>query len=111
MGKCVDLALAYREVAVRRSSSSCAVIGVRSAEGTVDWFRQTALPYGAKGSVCGFSRPARAISALIVRILWICVSNYFDDFVNLEADVLSANADAAIARLMKIIGWEVKGGD
>ena len=31
--------------------------------------------------------------------------------MNLEADVLSANADAAIARLMKIIGWEVKGGD
>ena len=111
MGKCVDLAHAYRQVAVRRSHSSCAVIGVRSAEGTGDWFRQTALPYGAKGSVWGFNRPARAISALIARILWICAPNYFDDFVNLEADVLSANADAAIARLMKIIGWEVQGGD
>ena len=110
MGECVDLAHAYRQVAVRRSHSSCAVIRVRSAEGTVDWFRQAALPYGAKGSVWGFNRPARAISALIVRIVWICIPNYFDDFVNLEADVLSANADAAIARLMKIIGWEVKGG-
>ena len=39
-------------------------------------------------------------------ILWICVPNYFDDFVNLEADVLLANADAAIARLMEIIGWD-----
>ena len=60
VGKCVDLAHAYRQVAARRSHSSCAVIGVRSAE---------------------------------------------DDFVNLEADVFSANADAANARLMKIIGY------
>ena len=87
------------------------MVGVRSAEGTVDWFRRTAPPYGATGGVGGFNRSARAISVLIVRILWICVSNYFDDFVNLEADVLFASADAAIARLMKIIGWEVKGGD
>ena len=108
VGKCVDLAHAYLQVAVRRSHSSCAVIGVRSAEVAVDGFSQTALPYGAKGSVWGLNRPARAISALIVRILWICASNYFDDFVNLEADVLSADADAAIARLMNIIGWEVK---
>ena len=63
VGKCVDLAHAYRQVAVRRSHSSSAVIGGRSAEGTVDWFRQTALPYGATGSVWGFNRPARAPSS------------------------------------------------
>eukprot|EP00972_Heterocapsa_arctica_P106933 15751236-Heterocapsa_arctica.AAC.1 len=79
VAKVFDLAHAFRQLAIRRSQRSLAVFGVRSAAGVMEWYRQIALPFGAKACVWSFNRVARAISFLLIRILAITSSNYYDD--------------------------------
>jgi hypothetical protein len=111
VGRVVDLAHAFRQIAVRRSHAPLAVFAVRAKDGSLGWYRQIALPFGATACVWNFNRAARAIHALLTRLLNVCNSNYYDDFVLLELDTLAAHTQSVVDRFMQLIGWAVKRGD
>ena len=61
--------------------------------GVLQWYRQIALPFGAKACVWSFNGVARAISFLLVQLLTVVNSHFYDDLVVLEADALAERTE------------------
>jgi hypothetical protein len=63
----------------------------------VEYYRSICLPFGAVASVYAFNRVARAIKRLGQSLLFLAVTNYFDDFPHLEAEVGALDSRQAFA--------------
>ena len=71
---------AYKQLAIRPADRHAAIIGAYSSRvGKPQLFQSVSLPFGATGSVMGFNWAARSIKSLVMRLLGIFTSNYFDD--------------------------------
>ena len=59
----------------------------------------------------GFNWAARSIKSLVMRLLGIFTSNYFDDFPTLEDDGLAANSLESFEALLDLLGWKVSSSE
>ena len=106
VGRCVDLAKAYKQMAVPRSQRHLVVLCHHDPSGIPLYYISESLPFGAEGSVYGFVRVSRAISFLINEALAVPSSVYFDDFPAISPRSLAGSASSSIAFLLGALGWK-----
>ena len=107
----LDLAKAYKQLAVHPNSRHLAVVGYQKADNSWKYFASNALPFGASASVFGFLRVSRAIWHLATTFLGIPGCCYFDDFPHYEVDPLCHSSQQAYETLLKILGWKFAEGE
>ena len=105
LGRCVDLAKAYKQLAVPRAQRHLVVLCHHNDQGQPVYYISESLPFGAEGSVYGFVRLSRALSFLINEAILVPSSVYFDDFPALSPRASAASATAAISFLLEALGW------
>ena len=72
------------------------------------FFRALALMFGATGAVYGFNRCSLGLRSIVVRLLWLAVSSFFDDFPQLEFEATAQSAAAAFDGVCRLLGWGLK---
>ena len=105
LGRCVDLAKAYKQLAVPRAQRHLVVLCHHDDQGRPVYYISESLPFGAEGSVYGFVRLSRALSFLINEAILVPSSVYFDDFPSISPRGSAASATAAISFLLEALGW------
>eukprot|EP00435_Cladocopium_sp_Y103_P062973 s66_g24.t1 len=112
MGRCLDLRHAYKQLARHPADSWAAILAVLNPEdGQVYFFEAVALPFGSVSSVLAFNRAARAIRTILSRLFRLVVTNFFDDFCQLELRTLGDSAWKTAELVMELLGWKISVGD
>ena len=65
------------------------------------------MMFGQTAAVYAFLRISRAIAAIGTKLLSLFLVEYFDDFTQVEAEVLGDSAQAAFEGLLELLGWKV----
>ena len=105
-GRFLDLASAYRQLAVSGDSAKHAFLSVFSpVSKRAELFRQVALPFGSRTAVNAFIRCARFLQWVFSKCLYVPVSCYFDDFVSFTTPELTNNTQATLCLTLDILGW------
>ena len=111
MGKTFDLSKAYKQLAVKPSHQRHAVVGF-PIQGSWQFYRSIALPFGCTGSVYGFVRISQAIWFILCRLLGAVMCHYFDDFPTIEREPGCRVLSLAVSAVLGMLGWEhAKEGD
>ena len=71
------------------------------------FFEAVALPFGAISAVTGFNRAARALRICLSRLLLLVVSNFFDDYCQLELEGLKVSARNTAEEFIDLLGWKI----
>ena len=77
----------------------------------VYFFEAIALPFGSVSSVHAFNRAARAIRVIWAKLFRLVVTNFFDDFCQLELNLLQDSAWKTAEMVMQLLGWTISSGD
>ena len=80
-------------------------------DNNVYYFEAIALPFGSVSSVIGFNRAARALRMILTRLFRLVVTNFFDDFCQIELAPLSNGAWQTAELVLSLLGWRVSMGD
>ena len=107
----LDLAKAYKQLAVHPNSRHLAVVGYQMADNSWKYYASNALPFGASASVFGFLRVSRAIWHLATNLLCIPGCCYFDDFPHYEVEPLCHSSQQAFETMLRILGWKFAEGE
>ena len=59
----------------------------------------------ARHSVHGFCRVSLGLWKILVRLLWVHISVFFDDFVAAEIEPLAKLCDMAVSMAFSLLGW------
>jgi hypothetical protein len=106
LGRSLDLASAYRQLAISDDSLKHSFLSVYSPQSKkAELFSQIALPFGSRTAVNAFIRCARFLQWVLARCLKLPVSCYFDDFVVFSTPGLANNTQAALCLMLDILGW------
>ena len=82
-----DLEAAYRQLARSPAHASLAVVAVWCpTEAKHKLYKMAALPFGAAASVYGFNWVASALKEVVVALLDVGATNFYDDFTVVEVD-------------------------
>ncbi|CAL1140094.1 unnamed protein product [Cladocopium goreaui] len=81
------------------------------ADNNVYYFEAIALPFGSVSSVIGFNRAARALRMILTRLFKLVVTNFFDDFCQIELAPLSDGAWKTAELVLSLLGWRISMGD
>ena len=96
-GRSLDLASAYRQLAIADDSLAHAYLSVFDpVKGEAALFRQVALPFGSRTAVNAFIRCARFLQWVAAHCLKLPLSCYFDDFVAFATPQLCGNSQAVL---------------
>ena len=71
---------------------------------TAKCFQQYSMPFGGRASAVAFNRCARAIQWL-ARQIFIILSCYYDDYVNVSPEERAKSSEEAFAMLLDLLGW------
>ena len=111
-GRCLDLKHAYKQLVRHPSNNWVSVIAaVNPEDAKVYFFEAVALPFGSVSSVLAFNRVARALRMILSRIFRLVVTNFFDDFCQLELETLADSAHKTAELVLELLGWEVSKGE
>ena len=104
-----DLASAYRQLARAPWHASVTVIAVWHP-GRIRWvfFKQRALAFGSSASVLSFNWVSKALSMVIVQVLFSGSTCFYDDFTVLEVQALASSTDESITELFALLGFDLK---
>jgi len=106
LGRSLDLASAYRQLAITDSSRKHAFLSVfNPSSGRAELFQQVALPFGSRTAVNAFIRCARFLQWAAAKCLRLPLSCYFDDFVSFAPPPLANNSQAALCLMLDVLGW------
>ena len=106
VGRALDLASAYRQLAVAEDSYDFAFLSIFDPERReATLYRQVALPLGSVTAVNAFIRCSRFLQWAAGHCLKIPMSCYFDDFVVFSPPELASNSQAALSLMLDIFGW------
>ncbi|CAJ1445746.1 unnamed protein product [Effrenium voratum] len=112
LGRALDLKAAYKQLARHPDHAWCSIIAAANPnDGEVCFFEAIALPFGAVSSVLGFSRVARCLSQILVRLFRIVNTNFFDDYCQLEVSQLAASAHETAETVLQMLGWNISMGE
>ena len=104
-----DLAAAYRQLARSPKDAACTVIACWSVKQQRHlFFEQLPLAFGASSSVLSFNWIATALCRIVVGLLRLGATNFYDDFTVVEEEELAENAKGAFELLMRLLGWTLK---
>ena len=85
VGRCLDLKHAYKQLVRNPCDAWASILAVANPEdNNVYYFEAIALPFGSVSSVIGFNRAARALRMILTRLFKLVVTNFFDDFCQIE---------------------------
>lgn len=111
-GRCLDLKQAYKQLVRHKDDAWASVLAVFSPlDGQVYFFEAVALPFGAVSSVLAFNRAARAIRMILTNLFQLVVTNFFDDFCQLELGPLRVSAWRTAEAVLDLLGWSISQGD
>ena len=107
LGRSFDLKSAYKQLAIAKSSLSCAFVAVYNPRsGKAELFQLLAAPFGATRSVYSFLRVSHAIWYIGVKALNIIWSCFFDDYVSFCREEHVNNTSMSVSLLFKLLGWK-----
>ena len=109
VGRALDLASAYRQLAVAEESYDFAFLSIfdpRKREAAL--YRQVALPFGSATAVNAFIRCSRFLQWAAGRCLKIPMSCYFDDFAIFSPPGLANSPQAALSWMLAFDRGSVK---
>ncbi len=103
VGRALDLASAYRQLAVAEESYDFAFLSIFDPhKGEAALYRQVALPFGSVTAVNAFIRCSRFLQWAAGHCLNIAMSCYFYGF---SPPGLANSAQAALSLMLDIFGW------
>lgn len=107
LGRPFDLKGAYRQCAIKPTSTQFAHIFVRRpSDKKLVAFRMLALPFGAVRSVHAFLRMAHSLWFLLVKEFLVLTTNYFDDYVVLGSHGEASNLTGCVQLFLRVLGWK-----
>ena len=109
-GRALDLRRAFKQLAVRPSMRAVSIIAIwHPGEKGVRYYILRAMPFGARNAVYIFGSVARALDHILTNLFSFSVSQYVDDFPQVELDSLQGGIQAE--QVFELLGWEVKKND
>ena len=106
IGRSLDLASAYRQLAIADDSLCHAYLSVYDPEKeSASLFQQVALPFGSRTAVNAFIRCARFLQWAAAHCFKLPMSCYFDDFVSFSYPALAKNTQSTMCLMLDILGW------
>jgi len=107
-GRCVDLQAAYKNLVRRVDDAPFSVIGVWNPHtSSPEFFNAISLMFGATGSVYGFNRPALGLRRILTKLFQLQLTNFFDDYIQVEFSSLRESATNTIDEVFELLGWDV----
>jgi hypothetical protein len=108
VGRLLDLKGAYKQLARRASQKWATIVGVLNPSlGAVEFYEQPTLAFGQCGAVHGFNRAAKALRKIAVRAFKVVVTNFYDDYSQVEPMTMGLSAQLTLQGFMALVGWEV----
>ncbi|CAJ1451490.1 unnamed protein product [Effrenium voratum] len=104
MGRTLDLKQAYKQLAVSPAHGRFAIVAF-PIRGVWRFYRSLVLPFGATGSVYGFTRVSRALWHVLITFFHFVSSHYFDDFPILEPASGCGLASKILSSVLQLLGW------
>eukprot|EP00434_Breviolum_minutum_P014069 symbB.v1.2.012406.t1/scaffold831.1/size159220/2 len=106
LGRALDLASAYRQLAVAEDSYDVAFLSIFNPDTKeAALYQQVALPFGSVTAVNAFIRCSRFLQWTASHCLKLPMSCYFDDFVIFSPPELSNNSQSTLSLTLDILGW------
>ena len=106
VGRSLDLASAYRQLAIADDSLCHAYLSVYDpTKESAALSQQVALPFGSRTAVNAFIRCARFLQWVAARCFKLPLSCYFDDFVSFSYPALAKNTQSTLCLMLYILGW------
>ena len=106
LGRSLDLASAYRQLAIADGSLRHSYLSVFDPTvGSAALFQQVALPFGSRSAVNAFIRCARFLQWVAAKVFILPLSCYFDDFVAFSRPCLCGNTQSTMCLMLDILGW------
>ena len=105
-GKCLDLAKAYKQIAVSACSRRFGVLLVHHPEDKLPrYFVTRSLPFGVRASVYAFNRISRSLWFLMAKLCHVILGCFYDDFPIVEPSISSVLATQSVQHLLEALGW------
>eukprot|EP00435_Cladocopium_sp_Y103_P006698 s4577_g2.t1 len=112
LGRCLDLRQAYKQLVRHPEDAWASILAVvNPSDSTVYFFEAVALPFGSVSSVLAFNRAARALRMILARVFKLVVTNFLDDFCQLELAPLCTGAWKTAELVLELLGWRISTGD
>ena len=109
VGRLWDLSKAYRQLARKPGHSSFTVVAVfNPVLKQTEYFEQPALAFGASASVLSFNWIAASLAYVLVQLLLVGATNFYDDFTVIEVEALAHSTTECVTALFSILGWSLK---
>ncbi|CAE7026696.1 unnamed protein product [Symbiodinium sp. CCMP2592] len=106
--KPLDLKSAYKQLASAPCDGWACILAVWDPSSKkYRYFRFATLPFGAVHSVTAFNRVARALRAILLKIVRLVVTSFYDDYCQLEVDELAGSAQATAQIVLQLVGWRI----
>lgn len=107
LGRSLDLASAYRQLAIADESLQHSFLSVYDpSSGSAVLFQQVALPFGSRSAVNAFIRCARFLQWIAARVFILPLTCYFDGFVAFSMPCLCNNSQSTLCLMLDILGWQ-----
>ena len=111
-GRCLDLKHAYKQLVRHPNDNWVSIIAVvNPLDSQVYFFEAIALPFGSVSSVIAFNRVARALRMILSRVFKLVVTNFFDDFCQIETELLATSSQQTAELVLDLLGWEISRGE
>ena len=111
-GRCLDLRQAHKQLVRHPRDSWASILAVACPhDSQVYYFEAIALPFGSVSSVLAFNRAARTIRVILSKIFKLVVTNFFDDFCQLEVGLLRQSAWVTAETALELLGWSISMGE
>lgn len=109
VGKCWDLAAAYKQIPLSDNAydMDSYIVVFNPASEQPEIFQQAVLPFGSVASVTAFLRCAMGLWTIGSKLLKLAWTSYFDDFLSLTTAGLSKHTDLCISTFFHLVGWEL----
>ena len=111
-GRVADLKAAYKQLPRFPGHAACSVISVYDPESkSMRLFEAISMMFGETAAVYAFLRFSRALSAIFSKIFGMCVTEYFDDFTQVEPAATAESALETIEAVIDLLGWQLSKGE
>jgi hypothetical protein len=76
-------------------------------EQIMEFFREHCMAFGHVAAVSSFLRVGEALRQIGTRLLGVCLTSYFDDFCQLEAEASCEGKRDYWLEMLELLGWKV----
>jgi len=111
VGRALDLKRAYKQVPIAPSMERLCIVALwHPTLKAARFYVLRALPFGARNAVFAFGLVANMLAEVLAFHLSLAMSQYVDDFPQIEPEG-SIESGTAAEELLALLGWEIKAVD